>query len=127
MPKKSQKKIKMTPKIIISCIIFALSLGVGQLFFKLAAEDVKLKLSSSFMGAIFSHWLIIALVIYAFSTILWIWILMQTQLSKAYPFALLGAAFVPILAKIFIGESISSYYIAGILLILIGLYVIQIT
>lgn len=115
----------MKPVVILSCIVFAISLGVGQLLFKLAAEDIKARLPISIFHAVLSPWLISALFLYSFSTALWIWILAQSSLSKAYPFALLGAAFVPALAYFVLGEQLSVPFFVGMFLVIVGVAVIQ--
>lgn len=116
----------MKPGLLAASLIFAVSLGVGQLFFKLAAEDMKSRLTTSWLMAALSPWLIAALFLYGFTTLLWIWILSQSELSKAYPFALLGAAFVPLLSYLILGESLSYSFFTGMILVIIGILVIQI-
>lgn len=100
-------------------------LGMGQLLFKLAAEDMKLKIPHSWVQALLSPWLLGALLLYAFSTVLWIWILSQEQLSRVYPFALLGAAFVPIVAHFVLGEHLSIPFFIGMFFVLLGIVIIQ--
>lgn len=116
----------MTPALLLACLVFSLSLGIGQVLFKLAAEDIKTRLDVSYIAAATSPWLIGALLLYAFSTLLWVGILMHMPLNRAYPFALLGAAIVPLLAVIVLGESLSPYYPIGISLVILGVMIIQI-
>lgn len=117
----------MKPLLILSSIVFALSLGVGQLLFKMAAEDIKVRLPVSIYHAILSPWLLSALFLYSFSTALWIWILAHSSLTKAYPFALLGAAFVPALGHFVLGEQLSVSFFIGMFFVLVGVAVIQLT
>lgn len=116
----------MSPLLIVASLAFALSLGAGQLMFKLAADDMRDRAATSLVLAVSSGWLWGALVLYAFSTALWIWILSQTPLSRAYPFALLGAAIVPLLSTVVLDERLSPSYILGMAMILAGLSVIQV-
>ena len=116
----------MRLSLLAASLIFAVSLGVGQLLFKLAAEDIKSRFSTSWLVAALSPWLIAALVLYGFTTLLWIWILSQSELSKAYPFALLGAAFVPLLSYLILGETLSFSFFTGMVLVVIGILIIQI-
>ena len=60
---------------------------------------------------------------YGLSSCLWLYILIQTPLSRAYPFALLGAALVPLLAWLVLGEQLTARYWVGSFLVLIGLFV----
>jgi len=115
----------VNPLVLFASMIFAVSLGVGQLFFKFAAEDIKLRLSVSWLHALVSPWLISALLLYSLTTLLWIWVLSQSELSKAYPFALLGAAFVPILSYFVLGESLSISFFIGMFLVVIGIIIIN--
>ncbi len=117
----------MNPLLFLSCLGFAISLGIGQLMFKLAAADIKMRLNESYLSAVCSPWLLGALALYAASTLLWVIILMQMTLSRAYPFALLGAAIVPILAVLILGESISPYYPIGMFLVVLGVAIIQVS
>jgi drug/metabolite transporter (DMT)-like permease len=98
----------------------------GQILFKLAAEDIKPRLAAgSFVQAALSPWLLGAVILYAATTVLWIYILTRAPLSLAYPFSLLGAALVPALAGLLFGEAVTWKYLAGLLLVLVGLFVIQ--
>lgn len=108
-----------------SCLVFSASLAVGQLLFKLAADDVRLRLGWSLIRAVLSPWLIAAIILYGATTVLWIWILGQTTLTRAYPFALIGAAFVPLLAAFFLGEPISVRYGVGMVLVILGVAITQ--
>lgn len=101
---------------------FSVLLASGQVAFKYAAIDVKGRLEQMGVFAVLSWPLIAALAIYAIATALWVWILMDTPLSKAYPFALLGAVFVPVASVILFGERLSLTYPVGLLLVCSGVY-----
>ena len=117
----------MPAHLLIASTIFAASLAVGQLLLKFAADDVKDRLSVSIVSAALSPWLVGALTVYGLTTILWLWILSQAPLSKAYPFALLGAALVPLMAFIVLKEQVSPYFGLGMLLVVIGVGIVQLT
>lgn len=72
-----------------------------------------------------SPWLIGAICLYAASTALWVSILMFSPLSRAYPFALLGAGLVPLGANLLLGETLSPTYLFGLGLVVVGVAVIQ--
>ena len=112
--------------ITLLCLAFSACLVAGQILFKLAAEDIKPRLAAgSFVQAALSPWLLGAVILYAATTVLWIYILTRAPLSLAYPFSLLGAALVPALAGLLFGEAVTWKYLAGLLLVLVGLFVIQ--
>ena len=105
-------------------LVCVLSLGIGQLLFKLAAQD----LTSS--GAAFSllslatnTWLLISLLVYGSATILWVWILRSVPLTVAYPFFALSFVIVPLLSSVFLGEHVDLNYWIGIGLIIFGIIV----
>ena len=107
------------------CCIFAVALAAGQLMFKFAAADISA--APTWRAGLLSYWLLGALALYAATTALWILILMQMPLSKAYPFALLGAAIVPVLAYLVLSEPISPLYIGGMAAVILGLALIQLS
>jgi len=109
----------------VLCCIFASSLAAGQLMFKFAATDISA--AATWRAALFSPWLLGALSLYALTTALWILILTQMPLSRAYPFALLGAAIVPALAHLVLSEPLPPLYVAGIAAVILGLAVIQLS
>lgn len=74
-----------------------------------------------------SPWLVSAIVLYVASTALWLYILLQLPLSRAYPFALLGATLVPLLAWRVLGEALPGPYLLGLALVLAGLAIIQLS
>lgn len=101
---------------------FSILLASGQVAFKYAAIDIKARFAQSGIFALLSWPLIAALCLYAVATALWVWILMETPLSKAYPFALLGAIFVPVASVLLFGERLSLTYPIGLLLVCTGVY-----
>ena len=117
----------MNAVLLAACAATAVSLSAGQLMFKLAADDMKARAATSWLSAALSGWLIAALLLYAVSTILWVWVLSQMPLSRAYPFVLAGAALVPLMAHLFLREPLSPAYIVGFALVAAGLAVIQLT
>lgn len=101
---------------------FSVLLASGQVAFKYAALDIKGRFAQSGLLALVSWPLVAALSLYAIATALWVWILMDTPLSKAYPFALLGAVFVPVASVLLFGERLSLSYPIGLLLVCLGVY-----
>lgn len=98
------------------------ALSVGQLLFKLASKTIVFTPLGIVQGL--TNWrLVLALVIYALATFMWLYVLRTTPLRVAYPFAALSFVFVPILAGLFLGESLSPNTWAGCALILAGIWV----
>lgn len=111
---------------VLACLFLAASLAGGQVLFKFAAMDIQQRIERSWLEVISSPWLISSLLVYGASTVLWLWILTKMPLSRAYPFALLGTALVPLLAKLLFGESLPPLYLVGALLLFAGIVIIQI-
>lgn len=104
-------------------VLFSVLLASGQVAFKFAAIDIKARVEA--IGGLWAYAslpLFAALVIYAGATALWVWILTDTPLSRAYPFALLGAIFVPAASVVLFGESLTWSYPVGLLLVCLGVY-----
>ena len=110
---------------LLGCCAFAAAIALGQLLFKLAAADVAQRMHRSWLYATLSPWLIASVMLYVAATVLWVAILTQLPLTRAYPFALLGAALVPFLAHAVLGESFNTFQLAGFSLILAGLFLTQ--
>lgn len=117
----------MSLPMLVASLVFAATLGGGQVLFKLAAGDMRARLASSWIEALLSPWLIGALLLYAVSTALWLYILAHVPLTRAYPFALLGAAFVPLLARATLGEPLPSLYLLGMAVVIGGVAIIQLS
>ena len=63
----------------------------------------------------------VALILYAALTVLWVWILSFTPLSRAYLFVALSFAIVPVAGTVLFAEPISPRLMIGLGLILCGL------
>lgn len=114
----------MTSPLSLLCIAFAVSIAIGQIFFKIAADGLQ-GLSGNFaLNAILRPTTWLAFGWYGSTSFLWLFVLMRVPLSKAYPFALLGSALVPLFSWLIFRERLSLSYVLGALLVLAGLYVI---
>lgn len=114
----------MTAPQMLLCLGVAIAMAAGQALFKLAAQAWTRADQSGLglVGLITSPALIGALALYGVTTIAWIYVLRSVPLSRAYAFALLGSALVPLLAVGLFGETLTLRYGLGFLLILAGLY-----
>lgn len=102
-------------------LLSVLSIAVGQVFFKLAARSAAGAASNPW--ALVNPWLAGALAIYAFATVLWVWVLKTTPLNIAYPFMGFAFVVVPVLAAIFLGEPLDWRVLAGGLLVTAGVVI----
>ncbi len=63
----------------------------------------------------------LAVLLYAALSLLWVWLLTFTPLSRAYPFVALAFALTPLFGIVIFGEPFSTRLAIGIALILCGL------
>ena len=108
-------------------IAYASGMAAGQLLFKAAAlrlgdgyplsmRPLLLLQNAPFIGAI---------VLYAALSVLWVWLLTFTPLSRAYPFVVAVAfALTPVLGALVFPEPVSARLLAGIAVIGCGLVLV---
>lgn len=96
--------------------------ALGALFFKKGSE----KFSLSFSGIFRNKNLIIGVVLYAITTILFVFSLKGGELSILYPLVSTGYVWTAIFSYRFLGEGFNRYKLLGIALILIGVSIVAI-
>jgi drug/metabolite transporter (DMT)-like permease len=112
---------------ILLLVAYAAGMSGGQILFKMAALRSGAAaggLVDRFLGLAFNVYFLAALVLYFAYAILWVWILTVIPLSRAYPFVALAFALTPLLGGLLFGDTISLRLIAGIVLILCGLFLV---
>jgi drug/metabolite transporter (DMT)-like permease len=109
---------------IVALVAYAAAMAGGQLLFKTAAlrGAGDGPLGERMAGFLLNAYFFVALILYAALTVLWVWILSFTPLSRAYPFAALAFALTPALGSLFFSEPLSMRLVIGIVLILCGLF-----
>lgn len=113
----------MTSLQIALSMVFALSLALGQILFKMSANHWQgAQTKDSGLLSILSPWLIAAMISYSATAFLWIYILRTTPLAKAYVFSIGGSAIVPVIAFFIFKEPLTAKYWAGFALVLVGIY-----
>lgn len=107
---------------------FSFLLSCGQILFKLAATDLPPITSINGIFSLFlNYWFWSAMLLYGTATLLWIIILQQVPLSRAYPFAALGFVVVPLVSWVLFKEPLNFSYAIGVFLIIVGLGIIATT
>jgi len=107
-------------------ITYAAGMAAGQLLFKAAAlrlgdgyplstRALLLLQNAPFIGAI---------VLYAALSVLWVWLLTFTPLSRAYPFVAVTFALTPVLGALVFAEPLSARLLVGIAVIACGLVLV---
>lgn len=99
----------------------------GQILFKLAAGRVGSPgLNWEFASRLlFNPYLIAGVVLYGVTTLLWVLVLVEGELSRSYPFVALTMVLVPLGGLWLFGESVTPTLLVGGVLILAGLAVIS--
>jgi len=101
------------------CSVFAL--GIGQILFKISGNS--LLHSGSFFNFKTLISFFLATLIYAATSLVWIWILQKVELVKIYPIMALAFVFVPILSYFFLDESLNVFMFIGAVVIGVGVWI----
>jgi drug/metabolite transporter (DMT)-like permease len=107
-------------------LAYAAGMAGGQLLFKAAALRYasEAPLGERLLSLVQNVYFLAAIVLYVALTVLWVWILTFTPLSRAYPFVALAFAITPLLAGFVFGEAMTVRLMLGIGLILCGLLLV---
>lgn len=102
------------------CLINVAFMSTGQLIFRFGMRGKSLASLEDIVRAMFSPIIILGILIYAFSTLLWCYILSRVPLSFAYPIQALAFPAVLILSTVFLGEPSSVIKWLGVGCIVFG-------
>lgn len=107
-------------------LAYAAGMAGGQLLFKAAAlRDVgHAPLGERLLSLAHNTYFLGAVLLYGGLSVLWVWILTFTPLSRGYPFVALAFAVTPLLGAVAFGEPIGMRLILGITLVLFGLFLV---
>jgi len=108
---------------ILLLVMYAAAMAGGQILFKFAAMKTPASAGSGErLLAMAGNWYFAAAVaLYAALTLLWVWILSFTSLSRAYAFVALAFAVTPFAGGLVFGEPITVRFVIGIGFICFGL------
>jgi len=124
---KKQKGGKMD---VLFLVFICVGMGViGQLGMKkgmttIGNIEVKDILSTRIFEVVFQKYVFIGMLFYVLSSLLWLVILSQAELSFVYPMISIGYIITAIFGKFFFNENLSFFRLFGILLICGGVYMI---
>jgi len=99
-------------------------IALGQVLFKQTSERLSAS-GKAFHSIAFDPLFILALIIYGSATLLWIYVLKHVPLAYAYSFMALTFVLVPLMAALWLGETITLKYALGAALIIAGLVIVQ--
>ena len=120
---KENQVIEYTAAQLIRLTLFALLIAVGQVLFKKASlETAPFDGWRSIITLGLNFWFILAICIYMSTTLLWVSVLREMPLSRAYPFTVIGFILVPVAGHLLFAEVLNARYFLGAFLIIIGVY-----
>jgi drug/metabolite transporter (DMT)-like permease len=111
---------------ILLLVIYATAMASGQILFKLAAlrSPASGGLSERLFAMAQNRFFAAAIALYAVLTLLWVWILSFTPLSRAYLFVALAFAITPFAGGAVFGEPITVRLTVGVAVIVVGLIIV---
>jgi drug/metabolite transporter (DMT)-like permease len=109
----------MSLRMIVVLLAGTLLAATGQLLFKIGASGREAV--SSFVNS----WLLAGLLSYALGTLLWIYALSKVRLTVVYPFTALTFVLVYLFGVLILHEPTSGKALAGVALVLGGLFLIS--
>jgi len=111
--------------LILANIFLAVS---GQIFIKQGINKVgsfsAMPLMKFLTKAFTSPLVIMGLILYIISAVIWVMVLSKVDLSFAYPMLSLGYILILLFSALFLGEAIGGLRILGVALICIGIFFI---
>jgi uncharacterized membrane protein len=107
-------------KIILLTAVAAFMGAIGQLEFKRGADNLQWDLKM----LLTNHDLILAVTVYALSTLLYVYALSKGNLSILYPIIATSYIWTMIFSKVFLNESVTLTSWAGVFFILLGVALI---
>ena len=105
----------MSPLAIALAVGTVIGMATGQILFKLASG--RGSLMEIFLSPVF--W--VAIVLYGVVTLLWVLLLREIDLSRAYPILAGTYVLVPIASMLLLGEKLEWSYGLGVALIIVGI------
>lgn len=112
-------------KIILLSIMNCVLLAIGQVLWKIGISQLSIKSFWEIIPAIFSPFIILGLLVYGLSTVLWLFILNQADISYVYPMQSLVFIFVLLSGAFILHESIPYTRWIGVFVICCGVYIVS--
>jgi len=113
------KALEMQVQIV--AVLCVLGLVTGQVLFKVSANS--LAQTGSLFALKTASALIAAMVLYAMTSVAWVWVLQKMELGRVYPIMALAFVLVPIGSYFIFGERFQSQYFIGVAFIMVGIVI----
>lgn len=107
-------------------LTYSVALAAGQVLFKLAALRFTpaARWSDNILALALNPYLVLAVVLYALLSAVWVWVLTFVPLSTAYPFVALTFVLTVASGALLFGEAVTMRLVLGGVMIIAGLIVI---
>jgi drug/metabolite transporter (DMT)-like permease len=117
---------RLTAGQILLLLTYAVGMAGGQLLFKLAALRfaADASLVARLLALLQNGFFIAAVLLYGALSVLWVWVLSFTPLSRAYPFVAVAFALTPLIGGLLFAEPLSTRLLVGIAVIAGGLFLV---
>ncbi|MDH3324217.1 MAG: EamA family transporter [Candidatus Peregrinibacteria bacterium] len=101
-----------------------LKLGMNR-FGELSTETTLANAWQMLWKIVFNPYLVFGIFLQVLALIVWLYVLKKVEVSYAYPFIALGFVFVLGVGYLFMNETLGYYKLAGIALIIAGIFVLS--
>lgn len=109
---------------LLLTLLCVLLISAGQLLFSAAARQWHVDgWSWATLSGFLSPIMLLALTVYGFATLLWVYVLRTVPLASAYALFSLAFLIVPVLAWLFLGEKLAVNTLVGGAIIVVGVIV----
>lgn len=111
-------------KYILLCLLNVISLVAGQVLFKVGTNGKAIDSANTLIKTLFSPLVFSGLILYAFTTMLWLYILSKIPISRAYPIQALAYPLILILAQFIFNEHITTTRWIGMGIVFAGVIIV---
>jgi drug/metabolite transporter (DMT)-like permease len=117
--------LNLRPSTWVGLVSTPVLIASGQVLFKLASRDAGAFDAGGVFRLLLNPFLLAALALYGFGTLVWIHVLKTVPLTIAYSFMALTFCVVPVMAHAWLDEALTWRYGGGALLIMGGMLLIN--
>lgn len=113
-------------KIIFLTVINSLLMASGQMLWKKGMMGLQITGIFDMISVLFTPFIFSGLIVYGFTTLLWLYILNKAEISYVYPIQSVVFIFVLVGSIIIFKETVSFNRWLGVLIICFGVYIVSI-
>lgn len=110
-------------KMTLLCLLNTMLMVIGQMLFKIGSKGKEFNSIISIISVLFSPVVLLALCLYAGTTVLWLYILSKVEISYAYPIQALAFPIVLVMSSFVFHEQIPLNRWIGALIVFAGVFI----